>query len=402
MLVEAAARRPASGSRCSTRSTSPPASARRPRARRCATATASSRRGPTGSTRWTPTSARPARRALGVAVHSVRAVPAADARRRSPRWVGGRPFHVHLSEQVAENDGLPRGVRRHARRGCSPTTACWGRRRALVHATHLTDDDIALIGGAGAYASLLPDHRARPRRRHRAVAGALHDAGARADPRLRQPRRDRPLRGDARGRARRAAGHPAARPLDRRRAADRRHHRRARVARLGRRRRHRRRAARRPRRRSTRPARAPPAPAATRTPSSSPPSAEDVQPGDGRRPVGRRGGRPRTTIGRELDGSRRPHLGRGPSMSTTVITGIGELVTNDPARAEQGGLLGLVARRRGRGRGQPGRLGRSGRRGARRRRPGRRRRARGDPRLRRLATATSSSPATAPPSSRRG
>ncbi len=29
-------------------------------------------------------------------------------------------------------------------------------------------------------------------------------------------------------------------------------------------------------------------------------------------------------------------------MSTTVITGIGELATNDPARAEQGGLLGLV------------------------------------------------------------
>ena len=29
-------------------------------------------------------------------------------------------------------------------------------------------------------------------------------------------------------------------------------------------------------------------------------------------------------------------------MTTTVITGIGELVTNDPARADQGGLLGLV------------------------------------------------------------
>jgi imidazolonepropionase len=29
-------------------------------------------------------------------------------------------------------------------------------------------------------------------------------------------------------------------------------------------------------------------------------------------------------------------------MSTTVITGIGELVTNDPARADEGGLLGLV------------------------------------------------------------
>ena len=29
-------------------------------------------------------------------------------------------------------------------------------------------------------------------------------------------------------------------------------------------------------------------------------------------------------------------------MTTTLITGIGELATNDPARAEQGGLLGLV------------------------------------------------------------
>ena len=30
-------------------------------------------------------------------------------------------------------------------------------------------------------------------------------------------------------------------------------------------------------------------------------------------------------------------------MTTTVITGIGELVTNDPARAQQGGLLGLLS-----------------------------------------------------------
>ncbi|HEV2796732.1 MAG TPA: imidazolonepropionase, partial [Nocardioides sp.] len=29
-------------------------------------------------------------------------------------------------------------------------------------------------------------------------------------------------------------------------------------------------------------------------------------------------------------------------MTTTLVTGIGELVTNDPARAQQGGLLGLV------------------------------------------------------------
>ena len=31
------------------------------------------------------------------------------------------------------------------------------------------------------------------------------------------------------------------------------------------------------------------------------------------------------------------------SHVSTVITGIGELTTNDPARAEQGGLLGLVS-----------------------------------------------------------
>ena len=29
-------------------------------------------------------------------------------------------------------------------------------------------------------------------------------------------------------------------------------------------------------------------------------------------------------------------------MTTTVITGIGELVTNDVERAEEGGLLGIV------------------------------------------------------------
>src|SRR6478735_719042 len=60
--------------------------------------------------------------------------------------------------------------------------------------------------------------------------------------------------------------------------------------------------------------------------------------------MGRRGGpalRHRARAGR----SRGPHLGRGPPMSShvsTVITGIGELATNDPARAEQGGLLGLL------------------------------------------------------------
>ena len=62
--------------------------------------------------------------------------------------------------------------------GCSPTTACCGPTTSLVHATHLTDDDIALIGEAGAYASFCPTTERDlgdgigPSRR-------LHDAGAR-------------------------------------------------------------------------------------------------------------------------------------------------------------------------------------------------------------------------------
>ena len=82
-----------------------------------------------------------------------------------------------------------------------------------MHATHLTDDDIALIGGAGAFASFCPTTERDlgdgigPSRR-------LHDAGARltlgsdshAVIDLFEEMRAR--------RARRAAGHPAARPLD--------------------------------------------------------------------------------------------------------------------------------------------------------------------------------------------
>ena len=41
---------------------------------------------------------------VGAAIHSVRAVPARPARRRSAAGASGRPLHVHLSEQVAEND----------------------------------------------------------------------------------------------------------------------------------------------------------------------------------------------------------------------------------------------------------------------------------------------------------
>ena len=91
---------------------------------------------------------------VGAALHSVRAVPR-EVLDPVAGWVGERPLHVHLSEQVAENQAC------HEAYGVTPTRllADHGLLRStssLVHATHLTDDDIALIGGAGAYAAFCP------------------------------------------------------------------------------------------------------------------------------------------------------------------------------------------------------------------------------------------------------
>ena len=154
-----------------------------------------------------------------------------------PRSPGSRPdapLHVHLSEQVAENEDCL------AAYGVTPTqlladAGALGPRTSAVHATHLTDDGRPAARHQRHVRLLLPDHRARPRRRHRPVPAAAR-GGQPADARQRQPRRHRPVRGDARGRARRAAGHPAPRPLDRGRAAGRGHVRRPRLARVPRRR----------------------------------------------------------------------------------------------------------------------------------------------------------------------
>jgi len=93
---------------------------------------------------------------IGAAVHSVRAVPreeigtvAAWARAHSS------PLHVHLSEQVAENDECT------AAYGHSPTrvlhdAGALGPRTTAVHATHLTADDIELLGGSQTHACFCP------------------------------------------------------------------------------------------------------------------------------------------------------------------------------------------------------------------------------------------------------
>ncbi len=112
---------------------------------------------------------------VGAAIHSVRAVP----REQMATVVGaaaGRPLHVHLSEQVAENDACL------AAHGVTPTrlladAGALGPQTSAVHATHLTDDDIRLLGESRTRACLCPTTERDlgdgigPSRR-------LHDAGS--------------------------------------------------------------------------------------------------------------------------------------------------------------------------------------------------------------------------------
>ena len=104
---------------------------------------------------------------------------ARGAARRRRRRRGGRPLHVHLSEQPAENDACL------AAYGLTPTgllaaEGLLGPATTAVHATHLTGADVALLGGSRHHRLPLPDHRARPRRRHRPGPCACATPGARS------------------------------------------------------------------------------------------------------------------------------------------------------------------------------------------------------------------------------
>jgi formiminoglutamate deiminase len=114
---------------------------------------------------------------VGAAIHSVRAVPR-EQMPRVVRWATDHdaPLHVHLSEQVAENDACV------AAYGSTPTevladAGALGQRTSAVHATHLTDRDIGLLGGSGTTACFCPTTERDlgdgigPSRR-------LHDAGS--------------------------------------------------------------------------------------------------------------------------------------------------------------------------------------------------------------------------------
>ncbi|WHM38396.1 formimidoylglutamate deiminase [Streptomyces sp. BPTC-684] len=93
---------------------------------------------------------------IGAAIHSVRAVPA-DQLRTVAAWAEEReaPLHVHLSEQIAENEACL------AAHGRTPTRlladhGVLGARTTGVHNTHLTDEDIALLGGSGTGTCMCP------------------------------------------------------------------------------------------------------------------------------------------------------------------------------------------------------------------------------------------------------
>jgi formiminoglutamate deiminase len=83
---------------------------------------------------------------VGAAIHSVRAVPRAQIRAVAD-WARerGAPLHVHLSEQPAENEAC------QAAYGMTPARLlaeghALGARTVAVHATHLTPDDVGLLG----------------------------------------------------------------------------------------------------------------------------------------------------------------------------------------------------------------------------------------------------------------
>jgi formiminoglutamate deiminase len=92
---------------------------------------------------------------VGAALHSVRAVPERDLGVIADRLPADLPLHIHLSEQPAENEDCIRAT------GLTPAALLHrhglvGKRLSAVHATHVSEEDIALLGAAGAAVVLCP------------------------------------------------------------------------------------------------------------------------------------------------------------------------------------------------------------------------------------------------------
>jgi formiminoglutamate deiminase len=112
---------------------------------------------------------------VGAAIHSVRAVPR-DQIGTVAAAAAGRPLHVHVSEQPAENEACL------ARYGITPTglladAGILGPLTTAVHATHLTASDVAALGRARTTACFCPTTE-RDLADGIGPARALYEAGA--------------------------------------------------------------------------------------------------------------------------------------------------------------------------------------------------------------------------------
>ncbi|MDK1360267.1 formimidoylglutamate deiminase [Arthrobacter sp. zg-Y1219] len=90
----------------------------------------------------------PGQVSVGAALHSVRGVPEADLAVIAANLPADLPLHIHLSEQPAENEACLRAT------GLTPTMLLQRHglirpRLSAVHATHLSEEDITVLGNAG-------------------------------------------------------------------------------------------------------------------------------------------------------------------------------------------------------------------------------------------------------------
>jgi formiminoglutamate deiminase len=113
---------------------------------------------------------------VGAAIHSVRAV-GPEAAATVARWAAGGPLHAHVSEQPAENEQC---LAEHGRTPMALLDAAGAlsARFTAVHATHLTDADVGLLGDAAGCCCLCPTTE-RDLADGIGGARALRDAGAR-------------------------------------------------------------------------------------------------------------------------------------------------------------------------------------------------------------------------------
>jgi formiminoglutamate deiminase len=92
---------------------------------------------------------------IGAALHSVRAFSDRDGYKAFAEWTKDVPTHIHLSEQPAENEAC---VAAHGRTPARllADSGFWGPHTTAVHATHLTGEDISLLGRAGSTVCMCP------------------------------------------------------------------------------------------------------------------------------------------------------------------------------------------------------------------------------------------------------